>query len=119
MQLQDKPFETMTIDDFHTTISNKVQGTWNLHNSSIAHKSPITFFTLLSSISGVLGQRGQANYAAANVFMDAFASYRHLRGLPANSLDLGVIEDVGYVAEQGMMQQHFDDRLWTGKCTPF
>lgn len=116
--VQDKPFETMTIDDFRTTISNKVQGTWNLHNSSIAHKSPISFFTLLSSISGVLGQKGQANYAAANVFMDAFASFRHSRGLPANSLDLGVIEDVGYVAEQGGMQQHFDDRLWTGKCTP-
>ncbi|TGO18312.1 hypothetical protein BPAE_0387g00010 [Botrytis paeoniae] len=99
---------------FHTTISNKVQGTWNLHNSAKTHSSPITFFTLLSSISGVLGQKGQVNYAAANVFMDAFAIYRQSLNLPANSLDLGVIEDVGYVAEQGGMTQHFDDKLWTG-----
>ena len=110
---KDKPYESMTLDDYHTTISNKVQGTWNLHNASLSQKVPLDFFTLLSSISGVVGQKGQANYAAANVFLDAFATYRHSLSLPANSIDLGVIEDVGYVAEQGGMQKHFDKKQWT------
>ena len=110
---KDKPYESMTVEEFHTTISNKVQGTWNLHNASLSQKAPLDFFTLLSSISGVVGQRGQANYAAANAFLDAFALYRHSLSLPANSIDLGVIEDVGYVAEQGGMQKHFDKKQWT------
>jgi acyl carrier protein len=104
----------MTVDEYHTTISSKVSGTWNLHKVALEKNIELDFFTLLSSVSGIVGQKGQANYAAANVFMDAFASYRQLLGLRANSTDLGVIEDVGYVAEQGGMQQHFDKTLWTG-----
>lgn len=104
----------MTLSDFHTTISNKVEGTWNLHDASRQQKQPLEFFTLLSSISGVIGQKGQANYAAANAFLDAFATYRHSLGLVAHSTDLGLIEDVGYVAEQGGMQSHFDTKTWTG-----
>ena len=111
---QDKPFESMSHDDYHTTISSKVAGTWNLHNVCLEKGIELDFFTMLSSISGVVGQKGQANYAAANAFMDAFASYRLSLGLKANSTDLGVIEDVGYVAEQGGMQQHFDKKQWTG-----
>ena len=111
--MQDKPYEMMTVSEYHTTLSNKVTGTWNLHHASLHLKKPLKFFTLLSSISGVIGQKGQANYSAANVFLDAFASYRLAQGLAAHSVNLGVIEDVGYVAEQGGMQNHFDDRQWT------
>ncbi|MCJ1439395.1 hypothetical protein MMC27_008789 [Xylographa pallens] len=114
MVLNDKPYETMTADEYHRTISVKVQGTWNLHNAALEQAVPLDFFTLLSSVSGIVGQKGQANYAAANVFLDAFASYRHSLHLPAHSVDLGVIEDVGYVAEQGGMQSHFDKRQWIG-----
>ncbi|KAJ6028403.1 Acyl transferase/acyl hydrolase/lysophospholipase [Penicillium herquei] len=114
MLLRDKPYEIMTVNEYHETISSKVQGTWNLHNATLQLKLPLEFFTLLSSISGVVGQKGQANYAAANAFLDSFALYRQAKNLPANSINLGVIEDVGYVAEQGGMQQHFDDTLWTG-----
>jgi acyl carrier protein len=104
----------MTVKEYHETISSKVQGTWNLHHAALQLQLPLEFFTLLSSISGVVGQKGQANYAAANAFLDAFALYRRAQGLSANSTNLGVIEDVGYVAEQGGMQQHFDKTLWTG-----
>lgn len=104
----------MTIEDYHTTVSSKVQGTWNLHNVALEQETPLDFFTMLSSISGVIGQKGQANYSAGNVFMDAFATYRQSLNLPANAVDLGVIQDVGYVAEQGGMTSHFDDRQWTG-----
>src|SRR5450755_2652821 len=98
----------MTVQDFHETIGSKVQGTWNLHNVALEQASPLDFFTMLSSISGVVGQKGQANYAAASVFLDSFASYRHRLNLSASSVDLGVIEDVGYVAERSKLKEAFD-----------
>ncbi|RDW79928.1 hypothetical protein BP6252_04566 [Coleophoma cylindrospora] len=117
MVLRDTPYEIMTVEDFHAVITSKVQGTWNLHHvcSEMEKTQPLDFFTLLSSISGIEGKAGQANYAAANVFLDAFAIYRQSLGLAANSLNLGVIEDVGYVAEQteAWIETHFDRRHWT------
>lgn len=105
----------MTHDDYHTAIHAKVAGTWNLHKASLEQQDqPLDFFILLSSISGVVGNKGQANYAAANTFLDAFASYRQGLGLHANTVDLGAIEDVGYVAEQGgSLEARFDKRQWT------
>lgn len=115
MVLRDKPFEMMTLDDYHTAIHAKVQGTWNIHRASQeVQKQPLDFFTMLSSTSGVVGNKGQANYAAANTFLDAFASYRQTLGLRANTVDLGVIQDVGYVAEQDTgLEARFDKRQWT------
>jgi len=63
-------------------------------------------------MSGIVGQPGQANYAAANTFLDSFASYRTSLRLPAIAIDLGVVEEYGYVAQKGGMAQHFDERQW-------
>lgn len=103
----------MTVREFHETVSCKVEGTWNLHNVALEQKEPLDFFTMLSSISGVIGQKGQANYATANVFLDSFAAYRQNLALPASSIDLGVVEDVGYVAERSELQASFDTDVWT------
>lgn len=104
----------MTIDEFHTGVTPKVTGTWNLHNVALEQELDLDFFTMLSSISGVVGQRGQAQYAAANVFLDAFAAYRRqVLGLRANSVDLGAVEDVGYVSRNTELLQIFDPTTWT------
>jgi hypothetical protein len=103
----------MTHEEYHAAIHAKVQGTWALHRVSLEQAQPLDFFTLLSSISGIVGKKGQSNYSAGNTFLDAFASYRQSLGLRANAVDLGLIEDVGYVAEQGGMDSHFDKRQWT------
>ena len=44
---------------------------------------------MLSSVLGVIGYRGQANYQAGNVFQDALADHRLVQGLPALSIDCG------------------------------
>ena len=95
--VQDTMLENMTSSEFTAVLQPKVQGTWNLHNALLSH--PLDFFIMLSSISGVIGNPGQANYAAANTFLDSFAAYRRSRGLSGTSVDLGVVSDVGYVAE--------------------
>ncbi|KAE8376147.1 hypothetical protein BDV26DRAFT_294376 [Aspergillus bertholletiae] len=99
MLLRDRPYELMTINEFHESIEGKVQGTWNLHSVSVERGLELDFFLLLSSISSVVGSPGQANYAAANSFLDSFASYRRSMGLAAQTVNLGVIEDVGVVAD--------------------
>ncbi|KAI1361469.1 hypothetical protein F5Y08DRAFT_17956 [Xylaria arbuscula] len=117
MVLRDRPYEMMTHDDWQTSISAKVAGTKNIHHASMHDdlQAPLDFFTLLSSISSVVGNKGQANYAAANAFMDAFSPYRQRQGLRAHTVNLGMIEDVGYVAEVGgsALEARFDKREWT------
>ncbi|KAK1774693.1 hypothetical protein QBC45DRAFT_337084 [Copromyces sp. CBS 386.78] len=114
MVLRDKTYETMAVEDFYQALEAKVKGTWNLHKAAVEQGMTLDFFTMLSSVSGIIGNKGQANYAAANTFLDAFASYRHGLGLRANSVDLGAIEDVGYLAEQGAgLQARFDKQQWT------
>lgn len=87
----------MTYDEWQSANLPKIQGTWNLHHAFSSH--PLDFFVLFSSFSGLLGHWGQANYAAANTFLDAFAQYRHSLSLPASVLDISIIEDVGWVSE--------------------
>lgn len=93
----------MTYDDWTTAISPKVDGTWNLHDAL----KELDFFVLFGSVSGVMGQFGQANYAAANTFLDAFAQYRHSLGRVASVIDLGVMEDVGFVSESQSLVDYF------------
>lgn len=105
----------MTLTEYHEAVQCKIQGTWNLHNVAEDLGLKLDFFTMLSSISGVMGNRGQANYAAGNVFMDSFADFRRKRGQAACSVDLGVIEDAGFIAENaGFQSQHFDSRSFQG-----
>ncbi|KAI1342798.1 hypothetical protein F5Y15DRAFT_268999 [Xylariaceae sp. FL0016] len=99
MVLRDSLFENMAFDDWKTVTDTKVSSTWNLHNATQALDSPLDFFILLSSASGISGNRGQSNYAAASTFQDAFARHRRSLGLPATTLDLGMIASAGYVAD--------------------
>ncbi|KAF4311943.1 putative lovastatin nonaketide synthase protein [Botryosphaeria dothidea] len=96
MQLKDSAFEFMPHSSYTSCLAPKVAGSWNLHT----HLPPdMDFFIMLSSICGIVGNRGQSNYAAGNTYQDALATYRRARGLAASTLDLGNILSVGYIAE--------------------
>lgn len=86
---------------WHTGIDPKVQGTWHLHNSlrTSGRDSKLDFFLMTSSISGSVGTATESNYCAGNHFLDLFARFRHGQGLPAVSVGLGMISEVGYLHE--------------------
>jgi NAD(P)-dependent dehydrogenase (short-subunit alcohol dehydrogenase family) len=94
--LQDSTLEEMTIEDWQLSIKPKVDGSWNLHTLL---PTKMDFFICLSSISGIIGMGGQANYAAGNTFVDALVRYRVAHGEKATSLDLGWMESEGVIAE--------------------
>lgn len=80
-------------------------GSWNLHTAALNQALELDFFTMLSSLSAVLGLKGNASYAAGNHFQDAFAAYRQSLGLAANAIDLSLVEDLGYMTESTSVKQ--------------
>lgn len=105
MVLRDVLFEKMTYEEYMTVIESKVQGAWNLHRGldggedATKKATTLDFFVAISSISAVVGNRGQAAYAAANTFLDALVQHRRARNLPAVSVALAPVSDAGYLAD--------------------
>ncbi|KAK1143623.1 putative PKS/NRPS-like protein biosynthetic cluster [Aspergillus melleus] len=94
--LEDTIFEQMTFAQWQSALKPKVAGARNLHRHL---PSDLSFFVLLSSITGVVGHPSQANYAAANTFEDALVRERAAQGLAGISLDLPAITGAGMVGD--------------------
>ena len=106
MLLQDEAFRNMTLEQWTRASDPKVHGAWNLHLATLELGIQLDFLVFLSSMSGLNGQPGQANYAGANTFLDAFAQYRNSLGLAASSIDIGAVADMGYAArDDGLLQR--------------
>ncbi|PYI32692.1 putative polyketide synthase [Aspergillus indologenus CBS 114.80] len=101
MVLRDALFENISHQAWHESLAPKVQGSWNLHRHL---PRGLDFFIMLSSISGIVGTTGQANYAAGNAFQDALARHRVALGEKATALDLGVFDFAGAVAEDAQLR---------------
>lgn len=99
MGLDEALFATMSSEKWRKGVDPKIQGTWNIHNALKEKDGHLDFFILTSSISGSVGTATESNYCAANAFMDTFARYRRSLGLPAISIGLGMISEVGYLHE--------------------
>lgn len=94
--LDDHLLLNLNAENFRSVLAPKVLGAWNLH--SLTADLPLDFFVLFSSVASVLGSLGQANYAAANAFLDGLAHHRRSRGLLCMSINWGPWDEIGMAA---------------------
>lgn len=102
--LDDHLIEDLSVESFDKVFSGKAQGAWHLH--TLTQALPLDFFVLFSSAASILGNRGQANYAAANAYLDAIAHRRHQLGLKATSINWGPWAQVGMAQSDAAITQH-------------
>ncbi|KAI2615012.1 putative polyketide synthase [Hypoxylon sp. NC1633] len=106
MALSEAIFKYMSREAWLTVIEAKVKGSWNVHNalSRLDKEKELDFFVMTSSINGKVGTATESNYCAANNFLDVFARYRRSLGLPAISLGIGMVSEVGYLHENPQIE---------------
>ncbi|KXX75271.1 Lovastatin diketide synthase LovF [Madurella mycetomatis] len=100
MVLEDGIFDNMSFAQWRHAIEPKTKGSRNLLANIWPGDKP--FFILLSSITGVIGNTAQANYASGNTFEDALAHHArtHL-GINATSIDVGLVSDSSHFTAAG------------------
>ncbi|KAI1452678.1 beta-ketoacyl synthase domain-containing protein [Annulohypoxylon moriforme] len=98
MVLDDRVFAQMDLDTWERVLRPKTVGSQNL---DIAFRDTnLEFFIMTSSFAAIGGHPGQANYAAANMYMNGLAGVRRSRGQAASVLNIGVIYGLGFLLRE-------------------
>ena len=101
--LDDALFSELDDARFEAVLRPKVAGAWNLHQGTAG--DDLDFFVLYSSVVALIGSAAQANYIAANSFLDALARRRRAAGLPGLSLGWGPWAEHGMAARGGLVDR--------------
>src|SRR5262249_60907365 len=96
MVIDDAPLAALSRERLRTVLGPKAYGAWLLHKGT--QDLPLDCFVMFSSISSIFGNPAQGNYVAANAFLDSLAHHRRALGLPALTMNWGVLGGEGYVA---------------------
>ncbi|MEU0878707.1 SDR family NAD(P)-dependent oxidoreductase [Lentzea sp. NPDC005914] len=119
--LDDATVVGMTPEQVRNVLAPKADAAWHLHELTAG--LDLAEFAMFSSAAGTIGTGGQANYAAANAFLDGLAEHRHALGLPATSMAWGywaessgmsghlTSEDLGRLGRSGVLPLSTEDGL--------
>ncbi|WNE94539.1 SDR family NAD(P)-dependent oxidoreductase [Streptomyces luomodiensis] len=99
--LDDGVVTSMTPEQLDTVLAPKLDAAWHLHR--LTRTMDPAAFVMFSSAAAIMGNGGQANYAAANMFLNALAEHRHAEGRASHALAWGLL------ASAGGMTGHLDD----------
>jgi acyl carrier protein len=104
MAIDDAPMAALTRERMIKVIAPKAHGAWLLHEGTLG--MDLDCFVMFSSLASVFGNSAQANYAAANAFLDALAHHRQAIGLPALAINWGALGGEGYVARNERVAEY-------------
>ena len=105
MVLDDGCLANLDEERFHRVLAPKVKGLENL--DAVTCGMTLDYFVLFSSVTTLMGNPGQANYVAANAYMEGVARRRRQDGRPALAVGWGPITDVGVLARSEMLRSRF------------
>lgn len=105
--LCDKMLSEQTWEDFITVLNPKVEGSKNLYK--ILKRDNIDFFIMLSSITSIIGNVGQSNYAAANYFMNQFAIQMQKEGVHGYTFCWGPWEESGMASNNDVIARNMEN----------
>lgn len=114
--LDDTLFVNAAVSGLQKQLSPKVGGTINLDNEFA--KEDLDFFIAFSSLGSVYGNPGQSIYHAANMFMTGLVERRRVQGKSGSVIHIGMIVDVGYVAERQRAGTKIEEHLRSQFYTP-
>ncbi len=103
MVLNDAFLSHQTVDSIQQVLYPKIAGCINLHRLTV--NLQLDFFVLFSSVSSIIGNPGQGNYAAANSFLDSFCHYRKSQGLSATTINWGALK-TGALSRNTKLVEH-------------
>ncbi|MEP1442334.1 MAG: type I polyketide synthase [Hyphomicrobiales bacterium] len=115
MVLRDGLIANMSEADVADVLTPKVRGAFNIDH--LTRNDPLDIFVLFSSITTFIGNPGQANYVAANGYLEGLARQRRKEGLPALAVGWGAISDVGYLARNEDVKDAISTRTGTQQFT--
>jgi acyl transferase domain-containing protein/NADPH:quinone reductase-like Zn-dependent oxidoreductase/NAD(P)-dependent dehydrogenase (short-subunit alcohol dehydrogenase family)/acyl carrier protein len=109
MVLDDALVNNLTRERFEAVIAVKAEGATNLDRATRGDK--LDYFLMFSSATTLIGNPGQANYVAANGYLEGLARKRRQEGLPGLAVGFGAIADTGYLAHNAAVNEVLSKRL--------
>ncbi|MGS2744273.1 SDR family NAD(P)-dependent oxidoreductase [Halomonas sp. LS-001] len=107
--IDDSLIRNLDAERIHKVLAPKIDGA--RHLDALTRDCPLDFFVVYSSATTLFGNPGQANYVAANHWLEAFTAARRQRGQPATCVRWGAIEDVGFLARNTRTRDALQERL--------
>ncbi|WP_447044928.1 type I polyketide synthase [Vreelandella sp. H-I2] len=107
--IDDSLIRNLSAERIQKVLAPKIDGA--RHLDALTREAALDFFVLYSSATTLFGNPGQANYVAANHWLEAFAANRRAAGLPATCVRWGAIEDVGFLARNTRTRDALQERL--------
>ena len=108
MVLDDALVIDQNVESFNRSFDPKALGAFNLHE--LTRTRTLDFFVLLSSVTTSIGNPGQSNYVAGNLYLESLALHRLTHGLPALAVAFGPIGDAGYLARNERLRDTLEAR---------
>jgi len=107
--IDDSLIRNLDPEQMQRVLEPKAKGAQYLH--ALTQGLALDFFVMFSSATTLFGNPGQANYVAANHWLEALARHRHAQGLAATAVLWGAIDDVGFLARNSQIKDALQSRM--------